>query len=109
MPVLVEQFVVVGDRDEAAKAAELWRFLPKAFKQYYNIPDPADIEHKANEEIPIEKIVSEWPIGTDPKIHIEGLKKLFDSGATIVNVHSGQPDQKKVIDFYGRFVLPQLV
>jgi F420-dependent hydroxymycolic acid dehydrogenase len=33
---------------------------------------------------------------------------LFDSGASIVNVHSGQPDQKKVIDFYGNSVLPAL-
>ena len=48
MPVLVEQFVVVGDREDAAEAAELWRFLPKAFKQYYNIPDPAEIERQAN-------------------------------------------------------------
>jgi hypothetical protein len=26
----------------------------------------------------------------------------------IVNVYSGQQDQKKVIDFYGRLVLPEL-
>jgi F420-dependent hydroxymycolic acid dehydrogenase len=43
----------------------------------------------------------------DPGIHIAALQKLFDSGATIVNVHSGQADQRKVIDFYGRSVLPQ--
>jgi hypothetical protein len=32
----------------------------------------------------------------------------FDSGATIVNIHSGQPDQYKVIAFYGKHVLPSL-
>jgi F420-dependent hydroxymycolic acid dehydrogenase len=42
----------------------------------------------------------------DPALHIAALQKLFDSGATIVNVHSGQLDQRKVIDFYGRSVLP---
>ena len=36
------------------------------------------------------------------------LEKLFDSGATIVNVHSGQADQDKVVDFYGDKVLPKL-
>ena len=36
MPVLVEQYVVVGDKSDAEKAAELWRFGPKAFKGYYN-------------------------------------------------------------------------
>jgi alkanesulfonate monooxygenase SsuD/methylene tetrahydromethanopterin reductase-like flavin-dependent oxidoreductase (luciferase family) len=32
MPVLVEQFVVVGDKNEAQQAAQFWRFLPKGSK-----------------------------------------------------------------------------
>jgi len=107
MPVLVEQYVVVGDQNEAAKAAELWRFGPKAFKQYFNIPDPSAIEQRADAEVPIEKVLDAWAVGADPAIHIAKLRELFDSGVTIVNVHSGQPDQRKVIDFYGRSVLPQ--
>jgi TAT-translocated FGD2 family F420-dependent dehydrogenase len=106
MPVLIEQFVVVGDQGDAARAAALWRFLPKALKTYYNMPDPAAIEQRTGAELPLEKVFSDWPIGTDPGIHIAALQKLFDSGATIVNVHSGQADQHKVIDFYSRLVLP---
>ena len=34
--------------------------------------------------------------------------ELFASGATIVNVHSGQADQRAVIDFYGSHVLPEV-
>jgi F420-dependent hydroxymycolic acid dehydrogenase len=60
MPVLVEQFVVVGDQDEARQAAEFWRFLPKGFKKYYNIADPAEIPQQADREVPLEQIVSEW-------------------------------------------------
>ena len=41
MPVLVEHFVVVGDHDDASRPASLWRFLPRAFKGYYEIADPA--------------------------------------------------------------------
>jgi F420-dependent hydroxymycolic acid dehydrogenase len=108
MPVLIEQFVVVGDKNDAAKAAALWRFLPNAFKTYYNMPDPSAIEQRAGGEQPLEKVFGDWSVGMDPTIHIAALQKLFDSGATIVNVHSGQPDQKKVIDFYGRLVLPEL-
>lgn len=107
MPVLVEQFVVVGDRKDAADAAERWRFLPKAFKKYYNVTDPAAIQQQAEAQVPLDQLIADWPVGTDPAVHVAGIKKLFDSGATIVNVHSGQPDQKKVIDFYGRLVLPQ--
>jgi alkanesulfonate monooxygenase SsuD/methylene tetrahydromethanopterin reductase-like flavin-dependent oxidoreductase (luciferase family) len=108
MPVLVEQYVVVGDQNEAQKAAELWRFGPKAFKTYYNIRDPQTIQQRADAEIPLEQVYSEWPIGTDPAVHIKKINELFSSGATIVNIHSGQGDQKKVIEFYGKEVLPKV-
>ncbi|HEX3664409.1 MAG TPA: TIGR03557 family F420-dependent LLM class oxidoreductase [Rhizomicrobium sp.] len=108
MPVLVEQFVVVGDESEAEKAAELWRFIPKAFKKYHNNPDPAKIQHEAEAELPLEKVYGEWVVGTDPASHVKAIGELFESGATIVNIHSGQPDQKKVIAFYGQSVLPKL-
>jgi hypothetical protein len=69
MPVLVEQFVVVGDAGEARRAAELWRFLPKGFKTYYNVPDSAKIQQFAEQQIPLQQIVGEWPAGTDPAVH----------------------------------------
>jgi TAT-translocated FGD2 family F420-dependent dehydrogenase len=108
LPVLVEQFVVVGDESQATKAAHLWRFLPKAFKGYQNIPDPREIQRRAEAEIPIPQLISEWTVGTDPAAHIKAMKDLFNSGVTIVNVHSGQADQHAVIDFYGSRVIPQL-
>ncbi|MBV9554488.1 MAG: TIGR03557 family F420-dependent LLM class oxidoreductase, partial [Alphaproteobacteria bacterium] len=108
MPVLIEQFVVVGSEDDAKKAAELWRFLPKGFKKYYNIADPAEIQREAEAEVPLDQIVADWAVGTDPKVHRGKIAELFDSGATIVNIHSGQADQKKVIDFYGSAVLPHV-
>jgi TAT-translocated FGD2 family F420-dependent dehydrogenase len=107
MPVLVEQFVVVGDENDAKQAARLWHFIPKAFKKYFNVTDPAEIQRQAEADIPIEQIVKEWPVSADPALHVAKVRELFDSGATIVNIHSGQPDQKRVIDFYAKHVLPQ--
>jgi alkanesulfonate monooxygenase SsuD/methylene tetrahydromethanopterin reductase-like flavin-dependent oxidoreductase (luciferase family) len=78
MPVLVEQFVVVGDKNDAAKAAALWRFLPKAFKTYCKMSDPGAIERRAGEGQPLDKVFADWPIGTDPAVHIAALQKLFD-------------------------------
>jgi TAT-translocated FGD2 family F420-dependent dehydrogenase len=107
MPVLIEQYAVVGGQDEAQKAAELWRFGPKAFKGYQDIPNPAEIRKRADSEIPLDKVLSSWAVGEDPEIHIKKIRELFDSGATIVNIHTGQADQKKLIDFYGAKVLPK--
>lgn len=108
MPVLVEQYVVLGDKKDAEAAAELWRFGPKAFKTYYNVRDPEEIQKEANAQIPLEQVYEGWAIGTDPNVHLKKIRELFDSGVTIVNVHSGQPDQERVIQFYGKEVLPKL-
>ncbi len=106
MPVLVEQFVVVGDENDARQAAELWRFIPKAFKKYYNNPSPVAIEQQADQQLPLDQVFADWAVGTDPSVHIDKINELFDSGATIVNIHSGQPDQRRVIAFYAEQVLP---
>lgn len=108
MPVLVETFVVVGEQRDIDEAVRLWHFLPKAFKGYHAIPDPAEIRRRAEAEIPAEKVSAEWATGTDPATHVKAIDELFASGATIVNVHAGQNDQHRVIDFYGREVLPKL-
>ena len=44
MPVFIEQYVVVGGKQELDEAAELWRFGPKAWKPYFNIRDPQTIQ-----------------------------------------------------------------
>jgi TAT-translocated FGD2 family F420-dependent dehydrogenase len=106
MPVLVEQYVVVGDPQAARQAAELWRFGPKAFKTLYNVPSPADIQQQADTGTKMEEVQKSWALGTDPAIHVRKMHELFESGVTIVNVHSGQPDQGRVIDFYAEHVLP---
>ena len=108
MPVAVETFVVVGDQTEAQYAAKQWNFIPKAFKGYHNIPDPAEIERRAAAELPLPKVYGDWTVSMDPEVHVTAIKKLFDSGVTIVNIHSGQADQRKVIEFYGTEVLPRL-
>lgn len=106
VPVLVEQYVVVGGKAEADQAAELWRFGPKAWNPYFDIRDPAVIQTRAEKEIPLEKVTEGWPMSTEPEVHVEVLTKLFDSGVTMVNVHAGQFDQMRVIEFYGKNVIP---
>ena len=108
MPVMIESFVVVGNQEDANQAAEYWRFLPKAWHNYFDIESPVTIQQKADAEIPLQKLLADWAVGPDPQIHIDKMKELFDSGVTIINVHSGEPEQKKVIEFYAEKVLPHV-
>lgn len=108
MPVFIEQYVVVGGKNELNEAAEMWRFGPKAWKPYFNIRDPRTIQERAEAEIPIEEVTEGWPVGTDPDVHVKALADLFKGGSTEVHIHSGQRDQRRVIDFYGKEVLPRL-
>ncbi len=107
MPVMIEQYVVVGNQADAKQAAELWRFGPKAWKPYFDILDPTKIQQLADLQVPLDEVTKGWAIGTDPGVHISKLQELFESGVSIVNVHSGQPDQRRVIEFYASHVLPR--
>ncbi|WP_428488057.1 TIGR03557 family F420-dependent LLM class oxidoreductase [Rhodopila sp.] len=107
MPVMLEHYVVVGDEAAAKQAAQLWRFGVKAWHNLFDVPSPERIQQRADAETPLDQVMKTWAIGTDPAVHIAAAQKLFESGVTIVNIHSGQPDQKRVIDFYAEHVLPR--
>ena len=107
MPVLVEKFVVVGNHEEAKEWAQLWRFLPRGFEDLYDIGDPAVIQQRAERAIPLVEVMAEWTVGIEPARHADAIRNLFESGATIVNIHAGQNDQMKAIEFYRSQVLPQ--
>ncbi len=107
MPKLVETFVVVGGRREAEYAARKWRFTVDAFGDLLYQPDPVDIQRIAEQRWTLPEVYASWPRGTDPQVHIAALQKIIDAGGTPM-VHSGQADQRRVIDFYGDRVLPHL-
>jgi len=107
-PVLVEQYVIVGGKPELNEAVSKWRFGPKAWKPYFNIRDPKEIEARAMREVPEEKVSEGWPISTDPAAHLKVIEELFQSGATMVNIHTGQTDQMRAIHFYRDEVIPKL-
>lgn len=108
MPVVVESWAFVGKRKDAEKAAEKWRFAPKAFEKFVDNPDPRVIQKQAKEKVSIEEAMKGWAVGDDPDVHIAALQKLIDKGATHIFVHSAQEDQRRMIDFYADKVLPEI-
>jgi TAT-translocated FGD2 family F420-dependent dehydrogenase len=108
LPITVEAWAFVGSKADAQKAAEKWRFAPKASEKFVDNPDPRDIQKQATAKVSIEEATKGWAIGDDPNLHIAALQKLIDGGATNIFVHSPQEDQGRMIDFYGEHVLPNI-
>ena len=97
-----ELFAVVGDHTEATRAATLWRFTAGAVDQ----PNPVEIQRAADVN-PIEKVLANWTVGTDPAVHIGAVQSVLDAGA-IPFLHFPQDDPLAAIDFYRTKVLPKL-
>jgi len=68
-----------------------WRFTVKAWKNLYNLESPVEIQQKAAAGTPLGEVMKSWPVGSDPAVHIRKMHELYD-------VHSGQPDQARVIE-----------
>lgn len=107
LEILVEHYTVVGGQVEAEEGARLWRFGPIA-TSLLDEPDPRAIQRRADAEVPLERAYERWTVSDDPEVHVAAIRRLFDGGVTQVYVHAPQQDQERVIDFYGRHVLPLL-
>jgi TAT-translocated FGD2 family F420-dependent dehydrogenase len=107
LPHIVELYAVVGDREEALAAAQTWRFLP-VFRQVVNVPDPREVQRIAEENAPLEQVIAGWTVSPDAAGHIAAIRNLIERGATHVMVHSPQHDQRKVVEFYAKEVLPEV-
>ncbi|MGO8770801.1 MAG: F420-dependent hydroxymycolic acid dehydrogenase [Mycobacterium sp.] len=97
-----EMFAVVGDNNEATRAATLWRFTAGAVDQ----PNPVEIQRAADAN-PIGEVLANWTVATDAGPHIAAVQKVLDAGA-IPFLHFPQSDPVGAIDFYGTNVLPKL-
>lgn len=106
MPKLVEQFVVVDSR-YAKLTADLWRFTVDAWTSLVYDPNPVSIRKRAVKHFSRTQLLSTLPVGTDPGPHIAALQKVLDLGGTPF-VHSAEPDQRAVMRFYSRNVLPNV-
>ena len=106
--LVIEQWMFVGEQAEVGPWANLWRYGPKSWEKYVNNPDPRAIQRQAEQEVPLAEVYQDWPVSTNPAVHVQALQKLLDAGATHIFVHSPQPDQERAIQFYGREVLPRL-
>jgi TAT-translocated FGD2 family F420-dependent dehydrogenase len=106
MPKYVEQFVVVNSK-YADYTANLWRFTVNPWQTLVYDPVPSSIRRRAAAMFSRSQVLKGLPIGKDPDKHIAALQSSLDLGGTPF-VHSAEPDQRYVMDWYAAHVLPHV-
>jgi F420-dependent hydroxymycolic acid dehydrogenase len=107
LSIHAELFVYVGTTQEAEPVARKWRFLPKAWSEFVDVPDPRVIDRRAQQEVPLADVLQMWTVSPDPEPHIQKLEELIAGGVTHIYVHAGNENQIQTIQFYRDHVLPQ--
>jgi alkanesulfonate monooxygenase SsuD/methylene tetrahydromethanopterin reductase-like flavin-dependent oxidoreductase (luciferase family) len=97
MAISAELFVFRGTEEEAKPYAELWRFIPNAWTDFVDDPDPRSIMRRAKQTEPIDRVLKMWLVSPDPEKHIQRIQQLIDGGVTNIFIHSGNPDQERFI------------
>jgi TAT-translocated FGD2 family F420-dependent dehydrogenase len=108
LSIHAELFVYIGTEQEAEPVAKQWRFLPKAWSDFVNEPDPRVIDRRAQQEVPLGDVLKMWTVSPDPAEHVRKIQKLIDGGVTHLYIHAGNQNQMQAIQFYRDEVLPSL-
>jgi G6PDH family F420-dependent oxidoreductase len=95
-----------ADEDAARRTAHsIWRneALPGELAQV--LPTP---EHFQQASSLVEPDMMVTPVGPDPKVHVEALRKFVDAGYDELYVQQIGPEQDAFFEFFAQKVLPEL-
>lgn len=95
------------DYDRALKASRFWAttLIPWPIKTLMG--DPVDVESMAK-LISDDAIKAYFVVSNDPEEHLKKMKELVSAGYNHLIVHSTSPDQAKMVEVYGKKVIPHL-
>jgi coenzyme F420-dependent glucose-6-phosphate dehydrogenase len=102
-------FSLGTDEQQAIDGARMWKAtqLPEVYKE--EIPDPAEMLARADEELSDEEFAKEgFLIGADPEEQITRIREMEEAGATVVCLQCIGADPLGSIARYGEHVLPAL-
>ena len=102
-------FSLGADEQQAIEGARMWKAtqLDEVYKE--EIPDPADMLARADEEISDEQFAKEgFLVGADPEDQITRIREMEEAGATVVCLQCIGADPLGSIERYGEHVLPAL-
>jgi coenzyme F420-dependent glucose-6-phosphate dehydrogenase len=93
------------DYDEAFESTKFWRAT--AIENAFNldINDPRELERRAKEEVPDEKLKESIQIITSIEDTIKPIEEYFEMGFTRVYIHSSSPNEIKFIQEFSKKVL----
>ena len=106
---LLDKPLLPADEQEAIDGARMWKAtqLEEVYKE--EIPDPADMLARADQEISDDQFAKEgFLVGADPEDQITRIREMEEAGATVVCLQCIGADPLGSIERYGQHVLPAL-
>ena len=98
------------DQEGVVQGARRWKptQLPELYRD--DIPDPEDMQRRADEQLSDEEFASEgFIVSADPEEHVQRISEIAGLGATAVCLQLiGQADPMGTIRVYGETILPKL-
>jgi coenzyme F420-dependent glucose-6-phosphate dehydrogenase len=108
--ILQSGFHLGPDEQQAIASTKKWKptQLPEVYTD--DIPDPADMQRRADEQMSDEEFAKEgFLVGGDPEEQISRLREMLELGPTVVCLQGiGDADPLGSIRRYGEDVLPEL-
>ena len=94
------------DYDKAFESTKFWRatLIEDVFNS--DISNPRELQEKAEQEVPDEKLKESIQIVTSIEDCIKSIEEYFNAGFTRVYVHSTSPDEIRFLHNFGSKVLP---
>ena len=107
-PKLSQLKVAWADRVEDAQelAFKRWPMSGLSGELSQELPTPTHFE-QATSVLHKEDVVSSFPCGPDPQVHLDAIRKYVDAGYDEVYITQVGKDQEGFLQFYEREILPE--
>ncbi len=95
------------DRERAMEDTRFWGALALSPEEKTGVEDPMEMQRLAD-ELPVERTASRFIVSTDPDEHVARIRSYIALGFNHLVFHAPGPDQARVLEVYGKEILPRL-
>jgi coenzyme F420-dependent glucose-6-phosphate dehydrogenase len=95
------------DPRRALEDTRHWAALGLSPEQKSSVQDALEMERLAD-QLPVEHAAKRWIVSSDPREHVERIRRYVEMGFRHLVFHAPGPDQVRFLNLYAEHILPRL-